>query len=152
MEGKCWMCCKKCQYMLKALTYLYFIVLHITSSTLETRYIWKPSSVFILLFSALSKTFFIYHVCFSINSLCPNSWLMFSEWNSEVEIKICRPSDLIRKEQWSEICLQSNNFMVAECDQNIQPERNIKCVLSFIAFFRLFSFCWRITQSRWKWV
>lgn len=30
----------------------------------------------------------IYHVCFSINTLCPDSWLVFTDWNSEVEIKI----------------------------------------------------------------
>lgn len=45
------------QYMLKTLTFYIFIVLCITSSTLETRYIWKSSSVVDLLFCALSNLF-----------------------------------------------------------------------------------------------
>lgn len=59
------------------LTLCAFIVLYITSSTLETRYIWKFYSVYnLFLFCGIQKLWSFYCVGCPLNTLCPDFWLM----------------------------------------------------------------------------
>lgn len=90
--------------MLKSLTFCIFPVLHVTSSTLETRYMLKSCSVLTLSVLWLIKpspfTMFAVQL-----TLCPDFWLMFTGWwNSEVEKKTW----LIIMESWPEIYIHSN--------------------------------------------
>lgn len=76
MEGRCVSVMQDSSMKCRTLTFCALVVLCFTSSTLETRYIWKFYSVYNLFCFVAYKTFDHFTMLAGLLTRCPDFWLM----------------------------------------------------------------------------